>query len=174
MNRRDALRLATLALKSVVGLVLFVPAIAYVLNPLRKRSQDGAFETLARLSQLKIGDPQSFTIVHERRDAWVKYPREPVGSVWLVRQNAGTKPEVIAFTAECPHLGCAVNLTPDRRGFLCPCHTSAFDLDGKPGNQVPPRPLDRLDVEVTGAADPEVRVKFERFRSQSEEKIPLG
>jgi hypothetical protein len=33
--------------------------------------------------------------------------------------------------------------------------------------------MDRLDVELTGTGDPEVRVKFQRFRTQSEERIPL-
>ncbi len=173
MTRRDALRLATVALRSLIGLVLTVPAVAYIASPLRKRHRESSFETLARLSQLAVGVPRSFAIIEERHDAWVKYPREPVGSVWLVRQPAGTKPEVVAYSAECPHLGCAVNLAPGGHGFLCPCHTSAFDLEGKPQNQVPPRTLDRLDVEISEAADPEVRVRFQRFRSQIEEKVPL-
>ena len=67
----------------------------------------------------------------------------------------------------------AVNLNADGKSFLCPCHTSAFDLGGKPKNQVPPRAMDRLKVELTPGDDPEVRVKFERFRTQSEEQIPL-
>jgi len=174
MNRRAVLRAATVLLKSLVGLVLAVPALAYIASPLRKRNRESAFETLARLSQLEVGVPRSFAIIEERHDAWVKYPREPIGAVWLVRQKAGTKPAVIAFSAECPHLGCAVNLAADGHSFACPCHTSAFDLDGKPSNTVPPRPLDRLEVELTGADDPEVRVKFQRFRSQIEEKVPLA
>jgi Rieske Fe-S protein len=173
MNRRDVLRLATVGLKSVIGLVLAVPALAYIVTPLRKRNREGSFETLARLSQLEVGVPRSFAVIEERHDAWVKYPREPVGSVWLVRQKTGAKPAVVAFSAECPHLGCAVNLAAGGHGFLCPCHTSAFDLEGKPENRVPPRPLDRLEVEITDAADPEVRVKFQQFRSQVEEKVPL-
>jgi len=173
MNRRDALRLATVALRSLIGLVLAVPALAYIVTPLRKRNREGSFDTLARLSQLEVGVPRSFAIIEERHDAWVRYPRERVGSVWLVRQKAGAKPVVVAFSAECPHLGCAVNLAPGGHGFVCPCHTSAFDLEGKPENRVPPRPLDRLDVEITDAADPEVRVKFQQFRSQIEEKVPL-
>jgi Rieske Fe-S protein len=173
MNRRDALRLATAALRTLIGAVLAVPAVAYIVTPLRRRDQDRSFVGLARLSQLEVGVPRSFAIIEERRDGWVKYPPEPVGSVWLVRQKPGAQPPVLAFTAECPHLGCAVNLTPDRRQFLCPCHTSAFDLEGKPQNQVPPRPLDRLEAEITSAADPEIRVKFQRFRSQTEEQVPL-
>ena len=83
-----------------------------------------------RLGQLKVGEPQAFSIIAERQDAWVKYPEEPVGSVWLVRQPEGSKPPVVAFSAECPHLGCPVNLAPDRKSFLCPCHSASFGLDG--------------------------------------------
>jgi menaquinol-cytochrome c reductase iron-sulfur subunit len=173
MTRRDFYRFATMAVGTLMGLVLAVPGVAYVVSPLRKKEGEGSFETLTRLSQLDAGVPRSFAIIKERHDAWVKYPREPVGSVWLIRQPAGAAEPVIAFTSECPHLGCAINLSGDKKGFLCPCHTSSFDFDGKPTNAVPPRPMDRLTVELTEGSDPEIRVKFERFRTQSEEKIPL-
>ena len=173
MPRRGFLGGVTVAVGGLIGLVLAVPGAAYVLSPLRKRDREGSFHPLTRLSRLEVGVPRSFAIVEERQDAWVKYPREPVGSVWLIRQKPGAETPVIAMTAECPHLGCAVNLTADGKNFLCPCHTSAFDLEGKPENRVPPRPMDRLDVEMSREEDPEIRVKFERFRSQSEERIPL-
>ena len=173
MTRRDFYRYACIAVGSLMGLALAVPGVAYVVSPLRKKETEGSFETLTRLSQLEPGVPRSFAIIKDRHDAWVKYPREPVGSVWLVRQPAGANPPVIAFTSECPHLGCAINLSADKKGFLCPCHTSAFDLEGKPTNQVPPRSMDRLKIELTSGDDPEVRVKFERFRTQSEEQQPL-
>jgi hypothetical protein len=32
--------------------------------------------------------------------------------------------------------------------------------------------MDRLDVELTPGDDPEVRVRFQRFRTQIEERIP--
>jgi menaquinol-cytochrome c reductase iron-sulfur subunit len=173
MTRRDILGFATVGLGALIGLVLAVPGVAYIVSPLRKKGREESFETLTRLKHLEVGVPRSFAIIEERRDAWVKYPREPVGSVWLVRQADGASPPVIALTSECPHLGCAVNLTADGKSFLCPCHTSAFDLDGKPKNQVPPRAMDRLQVELTQGDDPDVRVKFQRFRTQSEEQIPL-
>jgi menaquinol-cytochrome c reductase iron-sulfur subunit len=175
MTRRDFYRIGTVALGGLMGLILAVPGVAYLASPLRRRgpTEDdaaGEYEALTRLSQLKPGEPRSFAIIQEQQDAWVKYPKEPVGSVWLVRRSEN---EVEAFTAECPHLGCAVNLAADGKSFLCPCHTSQFDFDGKPQNEVPPRPMDKLDVELSEDADPVVRVKFQRFRTQSEEKIPL-
>jgi menaquinol-cytochrome c reductase iron-sulfur subunit len=173
MTRRDFYQFATVGLGSLIGLVLAVPGVAYIASPLRKKGREESFETLTRLNQLEVGVPRSFAIINERTDAWVKYPREPVGSVWLVRQPAGQGEPVIALSTECPHLGCAVNLTADGKSFLCPCHTSAFGLDGTKKNTVPPRNMDRLKVELTTGDDPEVRVKFQRFRTQSEEQIPL-
>jgi menaquinol-cytochrome c reductase iron-sulfur subunit len=173
MIRRDFYRFAIFFLNGLMGLALALPAMAYLLTPFRKKGRVGGFVPLTRLSQLKVGVPRSFAIIEERQDAWVKYPREPVGSVWLIREPEGKRPAVIAFTSECPHLGCAVNLTADGKDFLCPCHTSSFDLEGSPRNAVPPRPMDRLDVEISDGLDPEVSVKFQRFRTLSKEKIPL-
>jgi menaquinol-cytochrome c reductase iron-sulfur subunit len=158
----------------LIGLVVAAPGAGYLLWPLWKKRQGGDFEALTHLSQLRVGVPQSFAIIEGRRDAWVHYPREPVGSVWLIRQPEGSTPAVLAFTSECPHLGCAVNLGGDGKSFLCPCHTSAFGLDGTPRNQVPPRPMDSLEVQLGKEADPEVRVKFDRFRAQAAEKISLA
>jgi menaquinol-cytochrome c reductase iron-sulfur subunit len=174
MTRRDLYRRTTRFLEWAAGLVLVLPAGAHILSPLRKTRSEGSFESLTHLSQLQVGVPRSFAIIEERRDAWVHYPREPVGSVWLIRQPEGAPERVVAFTSECPHLGCAVNLGADGKSFLCPCHTSSFDLDGKPRNQVPPRAMDMLEVKLGEGADPEVRVKFQRFRAQTEEKVPLA
>ncbi|MDG3006541.1 ubiquinol-cytochrome c reductase iron-sulfur subunit [Paludisphaera mucosa] len=177
MNRRDFHRLGTIVLGGLIKLAVAVPAAAFLLNPLRKpgtAAEADVFEGLVALSQLKVGVPESFGIVRDQVDAWVKYPKEPAGAVWLVRQPEGAEPAVIAYSAECPHLGCAINLADDAKHFICPCHTSAFDLEGKPQNFVPPRPMDRLDVELSKDADPMVRVRFQRFRTLAEEKIPLA
>ncbi|WP_165064175.1 QcrA and Rieske domain-containing protein [Paludisphaera rhizosphaerae] len=176
MNRRDFHRLGTRVLGALVKLAVAVPAAAFLLNPLRRKGDGGSetFESLVPLSQLPVGVPKSFGIVRDQIDGWVKYPKEPAGSVWLVRQPEGVEPAVVAFSAECPHLGCAINMGDDGKHFVCPCHTSAFDIEGKPQNQVPPRPMDRLDVELSKDADPIVRVRFQRFRTLAEEKIPLA
>ena len=174
LHRRDLYRLGSQALGAVMGLVLAVPGAAFFLDPLRKRSASasgaGRGYELTRLSQLPVGVPQSFAIVDERRDAWVKYPREPIGSVWLVRRPDG---KVDAYTAECPHLGCAITLAADAKAFKCPCHDAAFALDGRPANKVPPRGMDPLTVELTEEADPRVVVLYQRFRAQVKERIPL-
>ena len=39
-----------------------------------------------------------------------------------------TEGEAVAFSAVCPHQGCTV--APDDEQLACPCHGSAFELDG--------------------------------------------
>ncbi|MFO0908526.1 MAG: Rieske 2Fe-2S domain-containing protein [Isosphaeraceae bacterium] len=172
-TRRDLYRYGSWLLGGAMSLGLAIPGVAYVLDPLRKRGESGTTQRLTRLSALKVGEPQSFAVIAERQDAWVKYPPEPIGTVWLVRQPEGAKPPVIAFTAECPHLGCAIVQAPDAKSFICPCHRSIFDLKGKPQNDLSPRSMDTLDVELTTDDDPAVVVRFTRFRTQTKEKIPL-
>src|SRR3954454_25408850 len=59
MNRRDFYRIGTIALSNAVALVLAVPGIAYLFDPLRKSSKSGDFQRLAKLSDLTEGRPQS-------------------------------------------------------------------------------------------------------------------
>ena len=165
---------ATQFLGFLLGLLVAIPGVAFLIDPLRRRGAESRYRRLpVSLNELEPGVPRAFPIIEERTDAWVKYPAEPVGSVWLVRA-AGDEMKVTAFTAECPHLGCAIGLSGDHRSFFCPCHQSAFELDGKPRNAVPPRGMDQLDVEAIKSPTDRISVKFERFRTQSPEKIPLA
>jgi cytochrome b6-f complex iron-sulfur subunit len=57
----------------------------------------------------------------------------PIGSVTtsgrivLLRDNAG----FWAINAVCPHLGCQPAFDENRRIFLCPCHGSQFEPEGR-------------------------------------------
>lgn len=176
-SRRGVYRLVTGALAGLIASALAIPAVAYVLTPLlRGRSQSGGFTPIARFGDLQPQVPQAFPVIESRTDAWVRYPPEPVGTVWLIRQPEGIEPPVVALSAECPHLACAITLSPDGQTFFCPCHTSAFALDGARLNKVPPRGMDPLEVEPFDSSNPlaEIRVRFQRFRTMTEEKIALG
>ena len=120
------------------------------------------------------GTPQQFTVFDDKQDAWNLFREVPIGSVWLRRIGK----QVIAFNTVCPHLGCAVGHRPSENDFFCPCHTSAFDLDGKKLNEVPPRDLDVLEVRrksggVEQEDGDEIWIKFQNFRAATSEKVPV-
>src|SRR5581483_4416842 len=89
------------------------------------------------------GVPRQFPVLASRTDAWSRTPSARVGAVYLRRSSGGT---VQALNVVCPHAGCFVDFLAERNGFLCPCHNSSFDLEGKIADPASPSPraLDSL------------------------------
>ena len=100
-------------------------------DPLRRRSSstgDGYFR-VANLDAIPDdGVPRQFSVIADRTDAWNRFPQEPIGAVYLRRRQGEKTPE--AFNAICPHAGCFIAYATERKLFQCPCHNSAFQLDG--------------------------------------------
>ncbi len=120
------------------------------------------------------GTPVLVTVQDDIEDAWNYFRDVPVGSVWLRKSADG---RITALHSVCPHLGCSVNYRQSAGDFYCPCHTSAFALDGQKTNQIPPRNMDSLEVSIRtdGREDPagaEIWVKFQNFRKGVSEKTP--
>jgi len=73
------------------------------------------------------------------------YPSERDSAI-LVRTSDGA---YHAFGQKCTHLSCPVYYSREQQRLECPCHEGAFDA--RTGNVLygpPPRPLDRIQVEV--------------------------
>lgn len=147
--------------------------IAFLLDPLtRKRSGTDAGDGFIPVTDLPSlpadGTPVRFAIRADRWDAFTFNRQQPVGTVYLRRMPNG---QVLAFNDTCPHLGCKVEYRPAVKDYLCPCHASAFALDGEKTNAIPPRGLDVLEARVE--ADGRVSVKYQEFRSGTDKKIPI-
>ncbi len=114
------------------------------------------------------GTPRSFQVIADLVDAWNKFPQTPIGAVYLSRKGE----TVSCYNARCPHLGCTVQYRDGEQKFVCPCHDSAFNLDGSRNNQIPPRDLDSLEVKTDATGG--VWVKFQKFRAGTHEKKALS
>ena len=169
--RRSFLKSALAAL--VGGIVVVVPAAAGLLvwlDPLRRKRGGADYVPVTTLDALPPdGKPRKFRIIADRTDAWTKYPRSPIGAVYLKR----TPERLTAFNVVCPHAGCFVDVAKDGDSFLCPCHNSKFHPDGSivVGQCVSPRGLDELEVETT--PDGQVRVRFQNFVAGRPERKPV-
>jgi menaquinol-cytochrome c reductase iron-sulfur subunit len=172
-SRREFYRVGTLILGGAIKLGLAVPCVAYLLDPIFRKGGSGSKFDLTRLNSLQVGEPRSFPIIAEKADSWVKYPPEPIGTVWLVRQPEGSPQRVLALTGECPHVGCAIGLADGGKSFVCPCHMAKYNLKGERQNLVSPRGMDTLEVTLSEGEDPMVSVHFQRFRPQTKEKTAL-
>ena len=93
---------------------------------------------VADLTQLQPGKPAEVVFHRSRVDGWKVIDEKT--TAWVVKSD---DQNVIAYTPACTHLGCAYHWDEQQKYFLCPCHTSAFSLDGKVIMGPAPRPLDR-------------------------------
>jgi menaquinol-cytochrome c reductase iron-sulfur subunit len=157
------------AMAAIVGLIVGLfpvgAGMLVFLDPILKRKKSGGNEggkPLRRVASVdaipKDGTPIQVSVIADLTDAWVREPNQPVGAVYLRRNGDNVE----CLNAICPHAGCFVAYMPDRKVFQCPCHTSAFDLDGKRLSEKSPSPrdMDTLTVDADKIADGEVWVEY--------------
>ena len=65
------------------------------------------------------------------------------GRFYLARQQDGG---FIALSLRCTHLGCSIAWEEKQNRFVCPCHSSAFDITGEVLNPPAARALDYYPV----------------------------
>jgi Rieske Fe-S protein len=121
-----------------------VPAAFYLL--LKPKSPGaGAMVEIANLAEIETGVPQEVVYYRTRVDGW-KATKEKT-TTWVVKNGPQS---AVAFSPQCPHLGCIYHWEDEQGSFKCPCHASAFGLDGKVLAGPAPRPLDRYVSRVEG------------------------
>ncbi len=112
------------------------------------------------------GVPRRFQVIADQWDVWTFTPQQPIGSVYLVRNEGEDAPR--AFNTTCPHAGCAIEYRGQE--FKCPCHNSTFKVSGEMIQPSPsPRTMDTLNCETR---DGEVWVEYKDFYTGKAEKKP--
>jgi Rieske Fe-S protein len=167
-DRRTLLKVLTGLFGGGAAVVVGVPVVRALVDPAGKVTVTGSGDFLRVASADAVpqdGTPLKLPIViASPSDAWVKLPPTEVGSIFLRRAND----RIVAYSTICPHLGCGVDYSPEKHAFACPCHESAFGLDGTVAGGPSPRALDELESRVV---DGQVEVKYERFKQGTKDKV---
>lgn len=173
-RRRFGTELAAALTGALVVLVPLVSGVTFLLHPLLRRRKaatggdaGNTFVKVGTTAGLTPGGPpQLYKVRGGKQDAWTRYPETDLGAVYVRQLEDGS---LSCFNARCPHLGCSVNFKSGTSAFVCPCHDSSFSLDGERSNDIPPRDMDPLTVEIRN--DNEVWVKFQNFRAGTSERV---
>ena len=67
------------------------------------------------------------------------------GKLYLVRRNDGG---FLAVSLKCSHLGCSIAWNENEHKFICPCHSSSFDINGDVLHPPAPRALDIYNISI--------------------------
>lgn len=144
INRRGFFGKIIAAISGLIGLGLGIPLLGYAVLPtLQKREEP--WSEVGPLDLIELNRPKELEVVRSLSSGWMK--SNTVRSFWAYKKPDG---EVVAFSPICTHLGCGYRWSDADQQFLCPCHNSVFDLEGKVLAGPAPRPLDTLPTKIEG------------------------
>jgi cytochrome b6-f complex iron-sulfur subunit len=84
------------------------------------------------------------------------------GKFYLARLEDGG---FLAMSRSCTHLSCSVPWVSGENRFICPCHSSEFDIRGEVINPPAPRALDLYPIVIENNV---LKVDTSRLRKRSE------
>jgi Rieske Fe-S protein len=143
VGRRKFLTGVIAAVAGTVGVVVGVPAVAYLISPGVKVQNQDTWLTLGPVSSLVPDVPTGFPYAVRIKDGWETASQ--TGVAFAVTHDGVN---VRVYSNICTHLSCRVNWNPDKNGFFCPCHDGLFNIDGQVVAGPPPRPLDEFQSKI--------------------------
>ena len=143
LSRRNFLAIATGAIGALIGVVMAIPAVAYVVGPALQRNKTENWVRLGSTAKVELGTPTLFKTTVESQTGWIETQDEV--SVYVLTEDGR---DYISLSNICTHLGCRVRWISDQGEYFCPCHNAAFDKTGLVVSGPPPRPLDRFETKV--------------------------
>jgi len=178
-SRRGFLTFLADLLMAAIALIVAVPAVGYLLAPLRRKAgaDDGAtaFLDAGPLADFPVGQWRLGALEVVQEDGWKK--TRVRHSIWVLRASpvASSPGEptqgITVLSTICPHLGCPINWHPDPSEFICPCHGGVFSKEGRHTSGPPPRNMDPLEFEVR---DGRLWVRWQDFKIGVAERIPVS
>jgi len=138
-------RFLTYVIGGIGGLItaaVAVPIIGYFLAPGFRKSTP-LVTPIGNTTDIPVGVPTKVSYEQRVRQGWYITTLSKV--TWVLTSDGSN---FIAYDPKCTHLNCPYHWDPDKNEFLCPCHGGRFDINGNVLGGPPPRPLDRLNVQV--------------------------
>jgi menaquinol-cytochrome c reductase iron-sulfur subunit len=154
--------------RTIIGVIVFVSAIlaipfgGFTILPALRKRQPG-WSDAGTFNDLAVNEPQERRFSQVVKSGWQEEKQER--SLWLVRKADNT---VVAYSPNCPHLGCGYRWFSNDRLFKCPCHASVFDINGKVVSGPAPRNLDAIETKLEGDR---ILVQYEVFQLGISKKV---
>lgn len=145
VDRRGFIVRAIQGLGALIAGALGLPAIGYLFSP-AKTTSSGGWIDVGDMARLGVRAPEEVTFRKTKLDGWKIVSEKSTAWVVKLKEN-----EVVAYSPQCTHLGCAYTYDVDKDEFACPCHASNFSLDGRVLMGPAPRDLDRYHVKIDGS-----------------------
>jgi Rieske Fe-S protein len=162
-ERRTFLGVAAGLITVSIGGVMVATIGRYAVEPAFEKTGGPEWTDLGPVSAFEEGKLIKKSVTISQNAGWGKFQAER--SVWVVKKGD----KINVFSGVCPHLGCSVNAQEEK--FVCACHGSYWDPDGKTTGGPTPRGLDTLEHRVEGGA---LKIRYQYFKQGVVEKEVLS
>jgi Rieske Fe-S protein len=132
----------------ILGVVAGVEVTALAINVLSPRKDDNS--TTKILDAGNVNDFPNNSVTPFRQ-----------GQFYLVRRDDGG---FLAVSLKCSHLGCSIAWSESENKFICPCHSSSFDINGEVLHPPAPRALEIFEISIDNGF---VRVQLDKKQRRS-------
>ncbi len=141
-SRRKFLTKLTLGLGAIPAALVAVPVFSALLGPLLQRARQ-QWRSVGSLNEFPVGTTKLVKFINADPLPWAGTTAK--SAAWVRREN---EKELIAFSANCTHLGCPVRWEDKAQLFMCPCHGGVYYKDGTVAAGPPPKELVQYQVRV--------------------------
>ncbi|MBI1822558.1 MAG: ubiquinol-cytochrome c reductase iron-sulfur subunit [Nitrospirae bacterium] len=139
-----------------IAACLSYPILGYTLLHAFKKEEE-AWAEMGPLDRIPVNQPKEFQINRTLSSGWMK--TNSVQTVWAFRKPEGP---VVVYSPLCTHLGCGYHWDDQEKNFICPCHNSVYDMEGKVLSGPAPRPLDTLPTQIK---DDRLFILYKEFKT---------
>jgi len=162
-ERRTFLGIAAGIITVGIGGVVGTAIGQFAIQPAFSKAGGGEWTDLGPVSAFEEGKLTKKSVTISQDAGWGKFQAER--SIWIVRKGD----TLTVFSGVCPHLGCSVNAADEN--FVCACHGSEWDQEGKRTGGPTPRGLDTLEHRVEGDV---LQVRYQSFKQGVADKEVLS
>lgn len=147
-SRRSFLSKIWIGLGAIAGIEVLGISINFLLHSTKKEKTDlSSYVVAGKVEDFKLSSITPFRS----------------GKFYLSRLSDGG---FLAMSLKCTHLGCSVGFNESENKFICPCHSSSFDINGNVISPPAPSALDLLPIIIESGIvkiNPKEPIKRKRF-----------
>ena len=147
-TRRSFMKNLWMVLGAIAGIEIFGISLNFLLHPTRDKNIDREkFVVAGNVKDLQVGSVTPFRS----------------GKYYIARLTDGG---FLAMSLKCTHLGCSIGWNENDSRFICPCHSSSFNINGNVISPPAPSALDLLPMVIENGlvkVNPNKRIKRRRF-----------
>ncbi len=146
-SRKSFLNKIWIGLGAIAGIQVLGISINFLLNSSDKNIDTASYTIAGKIDDFK---PNSVTPFRS-------------GKFYLSRLSDGG---FLAMSLTCTHLGCSVGWNESENKFVCPCHSSSFEINGNVTSPPAPRALDLLPIIIKNGivkVNTKAPIKRQRF-----------